>query len=178
MNVMSNLPLYGLRLVVTLPPAQHFWGCALAIAKDSIDAICELGGVVHEFDTAPFFLGDQTHTHGSRLRILRHFRARCCPQPTKRWIRAPHQAARLGAIGRRPRKFVFRLARLADYSKLGSRASSVPEVSGRAMAGEPSRVSWRSDRLVARINEPPANISFHFRHRPYLGNASLRHLSI
>jgi hypothetical protein len=70
---MKNLPLAGMRLVVTLPPAQHFWGCALAIAEDCVTAIRELGAAVHEFDTTPFFLGDET-TLTKQIEDLRTFR--------------------------------------------------------------------------------------------------------
>ena len=51
----SSRPLSGLRFVVTLPPAHFFSGCDLAIARDHVVALRELGAAVYEFDTAPSY---------------------------------------------------------------------------------------------------------------------------
>jgi hypothetical protein len=57
---MATQPLSGLRLAVTLPPARYFSGCDLAIARDHVFALRQLGALVYEFDTTPAYKGSQS----------------------------------------------------------------------------------------------------------------------
>jgi hypothetical protein len=53
-------PLAGLRLVVTMPPSQHWHGRDLALARDHATALRSLGATIFEFDTEPFFRSDHS----------------------------------------------------------------------------------------------------------------------
>lgn len=52
-------PLSGLRLVVPLPDAQHWFGRDLALAKDHINALRELGAAVFRFNISPAYCSDR-----------------------------------------------------------------------------------------------------------------------
>lgn len=71
---MASTPLSGLRLAVTLPPADFFSGCDLTIARDHVFALRQLGAVVYEFDTTPAYKRDSTGLQ-QQLDDLRSFRA-------------------------------------------------------------------------------------------------------
>ena len=70
---MASLPLSGLRLAVTLPPAHFFSGCDLAIARDHVFALQQLGAAVYEFDTTPAYMRLKSDL-GKQLDDLRRFR--------------------------------------------------------------------------------------------------------
>jgi hypothetical protein len=59
---------------VTLPPADFFSGCDLAIARDHVFALRQLGAVVYEFDTTLAYKGDSARLR-QQLDDLRGFRA-------------------------------------------------------------------------------------------------------
>ena len=63
-----------LRLIATLPPPQHFAGCALDIARDRIAALRALGATVREFDTSAFYADDRA-TLQPQIDDLRSFQA-------------------------------------------------------------------------------------------------------
>ena len=69
---MASLPLSGLRLAVTLPPAHFFSGCDLAIARDHVFALRQLGAVVYEFDTTHAYMGSKSELR-TQLDDLRSF---------------------------------------------------------------------------------------------------------
>jgi hypothetical protein len=69
---MASQPLSGLRLAVTLPPAHFFSGCDLAIARDHVFALRQLGAVVYEFDTTHAYMGSKSELR-TQLDDLRSF---------------------------------------------------------------------------------------------------------
>ncbi len=69
----SSLPLSGLRLAVTLPPVDFFSGCDLAIARDHVHALRQLGATVYEFDTTPAY-GKRRDELQQQVDELRRFR--------------------------------------------------------------------------------------------------------
>jgi hypothetical protein len=62
-----------LRIVVTMPPAHHWYGRDLALAKDHAIALRRLGAKVFTFDTAPFFRSDRVALR-RQIRDVKNFR--------------------------------------------------------------------------------------------------------
>ena len=57
---MTKLHLTGLRLIATLPPAEHFGGANLQIARVFVSTLRGLGATIYEFDTSSFYRNDQS----------------------------------------------------------------------------------------------------------------------
>jgi len=57
---MSRRPLFGLRLVATLPPREWFGGVDFARARDQVAALIELGASVYEFDVTAVYAPDRS----------------------------------------------------------------------------------------------------------------------
>ena len=71
---MSVLPLDGVRLVVTLPPAEHFSGVSSEMARDHVPTLRRLGAAVYEFDTSAFYQNDFTKLQ-EQIKDVASFRA-------------------------------------------------------------------------------------------------------
>lgn len=66
-------PLSGLRLVVTIPRTDYWFGRDLAIAKDHIQALRELGAEVLPFDTTPAYRSNRRKV-AQQVQEVRRFR--------------------------------------------------------------------------------------------------------